>query len=99
MSARDHQRATDARMSKAAQSPRSHLFGIAEACQSKVLVRGRYPHPICQPKGDRQRGISTTIYQSAQRNSRRSSACLATILSISSAPSPVSFSRLPVGAA
>ncbi len=99
MSTQDHPRATSARMAKAAQSPRSKLFGIANACQIKIHRRGQCLHQICQPKGGRRRAISTAVFLSALRNSRRSSAYWATSSYISSTPNSVSSSGLPVNAA
>lgn len=99
MSIQDDQRATGARMAKAAQSTRSQLFGIANACQIKIHRREQCPHQICQHKGGRRRAISTAVFLSALRNSRRSSAYWATSSCTSSTPNSVSSYGLPVNAA
>lgn len=99
MSDENHPRATGDKMTEAAQSPRPYPFGIAEACQSKIHRRGQYLHQICQRNGGRLSAISTAVCQSAQLNSKQSSACWATISSISSTPNSVSSSGLPVNAA
>lgn len=86
-------------MAQVAQSPRSHLFGIATACQSKIHGSRQDLHLIYQLNVGRRRAISTAVCQSAQQNSMQSSAYWATISCISSTLNSVSSFGLPVNAA